>query len=140
LTRKFNYAQFNNYEIESVESNFVKMSRSNSSKFIFQNAHSDGPVINIPNVQLQFKIMSNSFFVINCDSLHDKYCILKTGQCVHIKNIVKVNNNVMYIVGNVLNAEDSLYSMPCESNEFEIQLVVSADTREFQFWPVTLIN
>jgi len=44
LTRKFNYAQFNNYEIESVESNFVKMSRSNSSKFIFQNAHSDGPV------------------------------------------------------------------------------------------------
>jgi len=127
------------YEIESVESNFVKTSRSNSSKFIFQNAHSDGPVINIPNVQLQFKIMSNSFFVINCDSLHDKYCILKTGQCVHIKNIVKANNNVMYIVGNILNAEDSLYSTPCESNEFEIQLV-SADTRGLQFWPVTLIK
>jgi len=126
-------------EIESVESNFIKTSRSNSSKFIFQNAHSDGPVINISNVQLQFKIMSNSFFVINCDSLHDKYCILKTGQCVHIKNIVKANNNIMYIVGNVLNAGDSLYSTPCESNEFEIQLV-SADTRGLQFWPVTLIK
>jgi len=80
------------YEIESVESNFVKTSRSNSSKFIFIRMRiQDGPVINISNVQLQFKIMSNSFFEINCDSLHDKYCILKTGQCVHIKNIVKVN-------------------------------------------------
>lgn len=86
-------------------------------------------MINIPNVQMQFKIMFNSFFLINCDNLRDKYCILKTGQCVHIKNIVKANDSVMYIVGYVLNYIDSLYSMPCELNEFQIQLV-SADIQE----------
>lgn len=105
-------------EIEKAERN-----QSAVPEIVLQQNHTAGPVPEnlLPNVSKQYKILKNKQFTINCNSEKDNCVVLKNRTFFTIKNIIKLNNAEIQMIGNNLSLKESLYSEP-DSRLFNIHI------------------
>ncbi|KYQ48397.1 hypothetical protein ALC60_12559 [Trachymyrmex zeteki] len=99
----------------------------------FRKPHNSGPLIDGYNFTAQFKILENDLYSINCDNERNNCVLLNNGDVVLIFNLVQSNDNNKFIIGKKLRYLDNLYSSPCASSTFNIQIVKIQN--QLQIWP-----
>ncbi|KYN00040.1 hypothetical protein ALC62_09202 [Cyphomyrmex costatus] len=99
----------------------------------FRKPHNSGPLIDGYNFTAQFKILENDLYSIYCDNERNNCVLLNNGDVVLIFNLVQSNDNNKFIIGKKLRYLDNLYSSPCASSTFNIQIVKIED--QLQIWP-----
>lgn len=75
-------------------------------------------------------------FSINCTSINNNCCFLKNGICISILNIIKKQNNDIFVIGKKLRYVKNLYELPCQSSDFEIK-VMALTNNNISSWPIT---
>lgn len=104
-------------------------------EFILKHSHIAGPVTedSLPNIVKQFKILKSEKFNLDCNSMRDNCVLLKNGNFFIVKNIVKLKNSKIQIIGNKLLSKESLYSEP-DSRDFDIHLTDNSDGQLYSFF------
>ncbi|XP_071580030.1 uncharacterized protein [Temnothorax nylanderi] len=101
----------------------------------FKKSHKNGPVIDGYNVASQFKMFLCNSYSIHCDNQRNNCVLLENGNVVSVLNLqlVECEDTTKLIIGKKLKHIKNLYLLPCESNTFNIQIVIEEDrVRE---WP-----
>lgn len=95
---------------------------SNNETYLYKYLHSNGPVSDNFDVHLQYQMMSNGKFNICCKGSKNNCCLLKNGTCILILNIAQNKNKDMFIIGKKLKYIKDVYTLPCKSSDFNIQV------------------
>jgi len=95
----------------------------NQNNINFRKSHNSGPLIDGYNFTAQFKILDNDLYSIHCDNKKNNCVLLNNGNVVLIFNLVQSHENNKFIIGKKLRYLENLYSLPCVSSTFNIQIM-----------------
>ena len=106
------------------------------------NLHSSGPLSNLPaEILQQYKSFTGNFFSIDCQKEKDNAVCLKDGTAVNVCNIVKCNDEQIFIIGREYTSGRNLYTEPpIDSSVLSIVNYNNASLSELKSWPLSQVH
>lgn len=97
-------------------------------ELLFQ-PHCSGPITEDCSAvtHRQYKVLKNKYFYINCNNAKDRSFLLNDGSFAVIENVVRLNENKIFLIGKKLKFKTSFYEVP---NSKQIKIHVMDDCNE----------
>ena len=119
---------FNRFN-EIADNNFSFVQHENMLPFSCKYLHNNGPVPENVDVELQYRMISNGNFIINCKTFANNCCLLKNGTYVVIVNIIQTKDKNILIIGKKLKYV----------KDFDIKIMTICNENVYS-WPMTDIQ
>lgn len=102
--------------------------------------HSKGPVLGsaAPDTE-QFRKLETNTYIINTKTKGDNCFLLKDKSVIIIKNLIKHNEEGIYLIGKRMKIQDSMYTAPIDSRILNIVQVYETN-ESLRSWPITSVQ
>uniref|UniRef100_A0A1Y1KAV2 DUF4218 domain-containing protein n=1 Tax=Photinus pyralis TaxID=7054 RepID=A0A1Y1KAV2_PHOPY len=118
----------------------IELHSNNDFKIRLAFEHFHGPLDEKRNVHSQYQVMFSESFSIRCNRMCDSCYLLTSGVVIIIENIVKGNDNELYVIGKALNEIGSFFNIPCSSLQYQIKVVGNLNIGSHSRWHISDIK